>query len=178
MVSTENSFINFMKLLTNIYVVGDILKKLISNPLPLMTKPSPTQIQTVETSTTQFKEEEENFDELPIDQVYCWWMEMPELKKTAICIQKTPNVKFTIYFLSELQVEIQSKAFLSDEEINEIGTVLGIPKEYVFHHWTSQHKDSVIRLNHAIMNSPSEVLKTNQLMVITFPMKDEKSIEF
>jgi len=86
MVSTENSFINFMKLLTNIYVVGDILKKLISNPLPLMTKPSPTQIQTVETSTTQFKEEEENFDELPIDQVYCWWMEMPELKKTAICI--------------------------------------------------------------------------------------------
>jgi hypothetical protein len=159
-------------------IVEEMMKRLVSNPLPLMKKPTPTQIQAAETSTAEFKEEEEDIIEPTVDQVYCWWMEMPEMQKTAICIRKTPNVKFSVSFVNEFQVEIRSTAVLSDPEIVEIGRALGIPKEFVVHNWTPQHKDTLIVLNSAIMNSPSEVFKSEYLVVITFPMKKESSVEF
>ena len=85
-------------------IVGEMLKKLISNPLSLMRNPSLTQMQAAESSTAQFQEEEKDIQEPSVDQVYCWWMEMPELKKLAICIQKTPLVKFTVGFVNEFSV--------------------------------------------------------------------------
>src|SRR5689334_427927 len=112
-----------LKIIAHIMIVSEMLKKIITYPLPLMSKPTPTQIQTAEASTSQFKEEEEEEDivQPSVDQIYCWWMEMPEMKKVAICIRKTPNVKFAVRFVNEFQVEIQSDVFLMDEEIQQIG---------------------------------------------------------
>ncbi len=86
-----------------------------------MAKPSPSQIQAAETSVAESKEEEVDMGEPPVDQVYCWWLEMAEMKKTAICVRKSVNVKFSIHFISETELEIRSAAALSDEEIGRIG---------------------------------------------------------
>ena len=83
-------------------IVGEMLKKLISNPLSLMKNPSLTQMQAAESSTAQFQEEEKDIQEPSVDQVYCWWMEMSELRKLAICIQKTPFVKFSCWICERI----------------------------------------------------------------------------
>ncbi len=154
------------------------MKKLISNPLPLTKRPTLNQMQAAESSTAQFNEEEEDIQEPSVDQVYCWWMEMPEMGKTAICIRKTPYVKFSVGFVNEFQVKIRSDVSLSDEEIGRISAVLEIPKEFVFHRWPPQHKDTIILVTNAIMNSPSEAYKSDELVLITFPMKKAATIDF
>ena len=109
-------------------VTGDMLKKMGKNPLFLMAKLTSNQIKAVETSTAQFAQKEKDIKEPAVDQVYCQQMELPEMRKLAVYIQKIPMVKFAVCFASETQLEIQSEASLLDAEIEKITIVLAIPR--------------------------------------------------
>ena len=86
-------------------------------------------------------------------------------------------MKVPIAIISKIQI-IQTEAFFTDDKIQSIGTAFEIPKEFVFHHWPPQHKDTTIILNHPIINSIVEVLKSDQLVVITLSMKEKHFLNF
>ena len=67
---------------------------------------------------------------------------------------------------------------MSDAEIEKIATVLAIPKEFVFHHWPPLIKNTIITVKQAIMNPLSEVFRSEHLVVLTFPMKEQTTFEF
>ena len=83
MVPKDNSKLVILFLML---VIRDMLKKMVSISLLLMAKPTSNQIKAVETSTAQFAQKEKDIKEPAVDQVYCWWMELSEMRKLAVCI--------------------------------------------------------------------------------------------
>lgn len=166
----------------------DLLEKFVT-PLPLMGKAPANAFQAFQKYGNQpspaipddVPDDPRSTNSPPrVDEVYCWWFEHPETRKTHICVRKVIGSILDIKLIEDTCISVSAKVKLLDEDLISISTAVGLPKEIVGYHLSQmdQIKETLIELKHPLIDQPVVALNSNTLVLVSFPMKSNNSLIF
>lgn len=175
---------NFFISISYQFTVQDLLQKF-ATPLSLMGKGTFKQGETLvghipAISAVPVIPESAKLDTQLIDEVYCWWFEHPETGRTHICIRKVLGATFDIKLVSETSISVVAHVNLSEEDVHATATAISLSAEIVGYHLRriEQTKETIIDLQHSLINQPVTSLNNNVLIVVSYPMKSNNSLKF
>jgi len=138
------------------------MQKLVQNPL------KPQVLQTNDDNQVNQNTEEDDEDDTNNSLLYSW-SEFPELKTTFIAIRKAPGIKYSMK-ATNTAIELQMKGSYLEEDYEGFSKSCKIPLQMIKHNFQDWLKTAVIKLKHPVRADPTEVWKSDSLIVYSFSM--------
>jgi len=118
---------------------------------------------------------DEEMDSVPRDEVACWWLELPESQRTVIYIRKVHLGTICIGAPSETTLIVGIQFKIAEEEIAKGAEACQLDKQKFIYHISKDvlKRETIIDLENPILNSPQKELETEDLLVLSYKMKQE-----